>query len=168
MTAKHLDNYYGYIKFFTDESKGPETGQVGAAYVIPQLELKKAVRISNDVSAFTAETVAIILALQWVEEIKPLRGIICTDSLSALENMQSGISGCRHDLIYEIFVLLFKIQRLGLHVKLVWVPAHVGVQGNELADRYAKKALKYDKITVTTKMSKAETITLIKQEIKNI
>lgn len=65
-------------------------------------------------------------------------------------------------------MLLFNIQRLGLHVKLVWVPAHVGVQGNELADRYAKKALKHDTLTATTKMSKAETKTLIKQEIKNI
>ena len=55
-----------------------------------------------------------------------------------------------------------------MHVKLDWVPADVGVQGNEPADRYAKKALKYDKITATTKMSKAETKTLIKQEIKNI
>lgn len=118
--------------------------------MIPELGIKKAVRINNDVAVFTAEITAVILALQWVEEVKILKAIICKDSLSALENTQSSISGCRQVLIYEIFMLLFKIQRLGLHVKLVWVPAHVGVQVNEQADSYVKKALKYDKITATT------------------
>lgn len=39
----------------------------------------------------------------------------------------------------EIQLLMYRIQAMGLLVILTWVPSHVGIKGNELADKYAKQ-----------------------------
>lgn len=46
----------------------------------------------------------------------------------------------------EILTLTHDIQSLRIPVKLVCGPARVGVQGNELADKYATWALKADMV----------------------
>lgn len=90
-------------------------------------------------SEFSEEMIAIIMALQWIEEVKPIWGIVCTDSLSALQKLQTFSSRSRQDVVYEINYVVW-IQNLRLHVRFVWVPAHLGIHRNELADRCAKQA----------------------------
>lgn len=47
---------------------------------------------------------AIVMALQWVEQMKPLR--VTVFPLSAEENVKSGTVSKRYDLVCEILVLL--------------------------------------------------------------
>lgn len=42
----------------------------------------------------------------------------------------------------ELLVQLYKIEKAGGEVAFLWVPAHVGVKGNEMADGAAKRALR--------------------------
>ncbi len=50
------------------------------------------------ISVFTEELIAILIALQWIEEIQSTKAVICTDSLSALNSLSSGKSLARqHD-----------------------------------------------------------------------
>ena len=77
-----MDNYYGYVQIFTDGSKQPDTGKVAIAYVIPEFDIKFSARVSDHLSVFSAELIAIVMALQWVEQSKPIRVAICSDSLS--------------------------------------------------------------------------------------
>lgn len=72
--------YYSVLQVFTDGSKEPESGRTAAAIYIPTFNRKIAKRISDNVSIFTTELLAIILALQWIEEVQPARTMICTDS----------------------------------------------------------------------------------------
>lgn len=44
---------------------------------------------------------------------------------SALANLQTGYSNRKWDLLCEILMLTHNTQSLGMHVKFVWIPAHV-------------------------------------------
>ncbi len=47
----------------------------------------------------------------------------------------------------------------------MWVPAHVGITGNEMADRLAKRALTKDNVEVQVNVSKAEVKCIIWEKI---
>jgi ribonuclease HI len=80
---------------------------------------------------------AVIIGLRWVEEV------ICSDSASVLSSVKKGWSD-RGDLFVEMMVLLMGVERMGVVVSFCWVPAHVGLEGNEKADVVAKSAVRRD------------------------
>ncbi len=134
-------NYYNYMTIFTDRSKNPGSEHVGAGVYIPEFNVEISKIIIDGVSVFTSEIVAIILGLQWIEEVRPERVVICSDSAAALSSLNSKETS-RDDLLLEIFTIMLRIQRAGTDVQFCWVPAHIGVEGNEKADEIAKRALK--------------------------
>lgn len=73
-------------------------------------------------------------------------------------------SGLRQDIVIDITV--FRCKRARIPVKFVWIPAHIGVDGNDLADKYAKGATKNMEIRMTVIYSKAEIKSIIKSEMK--
>lgn len=90
---------------------------------------------------------------------------MCSDSATALMALKGGRSGSRTDLIIEIMIALHRIEKLGSTVGFVWVPPHVGVQGNEGADSAAKRALNRKEVAVQVQYGKAEYKSLNQQEI---
>ncbi len=65
---------------FTDGSKNKQEC-VGIGIHIPECNIDISKRISDQLlSVYMAEIVAVIIALQWVEEVKPDRVTVCTDS----------------------------------------------------------------------------------------
>jgi ribonuclease HI len=98
-------------------------------------------RLTDDLSEYSVELLAIVVALQWVEDIQPVRNKVCSDSLSVFNSLSSGKSN-RSYLLLEVFMLLRRIERLGVVVRFCWVPAFAGVEGNEIVDQLAKRALK--------------------------
>ena len=50
-------------------------------------------------------------------------------------------------MIMEIKRLLVKIYLDGKKIIIQWIPAHVGIIGNELADMLAKEAMEIEEIT---------------------
>ena len=133
--------HYMYLPVFTDGSKDPESGRVGAGVYVGEFEVVVSRRLSDRLSVFTAELVAIILGLQWVEDVRPDRVLVCSDSAAALQSLSSK-DALRNDLVLDVLMLLLRLQRAGVSVRFCWVPAHVGVEGNERADSVAKGALR--------------------------
>ncbi|GBN79508.1 hypothetical protein AVEN_205507-1 [Araneus ventricosus] len=85
-------------------------------------------------SVFQAELAAIQFAANWaVSENSKIN--LYTDSLSSILALQSASS--RSNFVNKAKTELFKAKNL---VGLSWVKAHVGIQGNELADQQAKLA----------------------------
>lgn len=62
--------YEDSIQIYTDASKDPSTGKTGAAVFIPKHNINIQKRTSDQLSVFSTEMMAIIIALQWVKEVK--------------------------------------------------------------------------------------------------
>lgn len=166
MTKEYIGTKYEqYIHVFTDASKDPQNGQVGIAYVIPRLKMAKGERISDHVSVFTGELLAIMVVMIKIKEMGLNKTLICSDSSSALMCLEAQKSETRQDIVLEILQILFMMQQTDKKVQFLWVPAHVGVSGNEAADKLAKHAMANETIDNQIRYSKLEVKSIIKRDI---
>lgn len=159
------NNYYSCIQIYTDASKN-SANNVGISFIVPEFNIKVCKRITDGLSVYTGEMLAILLALQWVEELRPLRAVICSDSSSSLISIQNNKSEGRQDILIEIQQTLYRNQMMGLSIILVWIPAHIGIRGNELADKGAKEATKRNQTDMEVPFSKTEMKTMIKYKLR--
>ncbi|KAG1682981.1 RNA-directed DNA polymerase from mobile element jockey [Nymphon striatum] len=128
------DSYHGYHHIYTDGSR--QNDEVAAAAISTLTSLSS--RLPDKSSIFSAESKALLLALDIVENSTYGRYIILSDSLSclmALDNMKYS-----HPTICDILVKLHFLTESN-HVIFCWLPSHVGISGNEKADFAAKSAL---------------------------
>ena len=123
------NNFPDHHHIYTDGSK--QEMKVGWAAVFQNQELLK--RLPN-----SAEVIAIDLAMNIIANHKSSKFIIYSDSKSVLQALQTKDSST--PLITR---LLGKMNALSKNnsIILTWIPSHIGIQGNERADRAAKKAL---------------------------
>ena len=132
-------NYQHHLKIFTDGSV-MEDGAAGAAFVIPEFNNLTHSYTLPAVSIFTAEQLAILMALQHISEIPvtPFAIVICSVSKSALSAIKSDSGNAREGLVREIVTTTHQLITRGTEVRFQWVPAHVRLSGNVKADRAAK------------------------------
>ena len=72
IVRERLNNTWGqYIQIYTDGAQDPRTGKSGFAFCIPDLDVSRHKRLSEGVSVYTTELLAITWAMQWVEEVRP-------------------------------------------------------------------------------------------------
>ena len=145
---------------YTDGSK--TTSSAGYA-VVDGNHVVKSVRMPPEASIYTCELSAIKDALIYAIQRNPRRIMIASDSLSslqALEDLQSS-----QPIITEIQCKLYNLQQKGNDVQLCWVPSHVGVRGNELADKAAVAATTSEPQTRTA-LSHRDYYPYIKKKIK--
>jgi ribonuclease HI len=145
----------GYGKIYTDGSKD-HRNRVGAAIYSADLKAERNFRLSDNISIYTAELVAIHEALRFIRDHKITKAIILSDSLSALQSLESGKSKCRPNLILEQQELLLEIYNAGGKIHFMWIPGHTGIDGNEQADKLAKLALQKDNIEINVPLELKE------------
>ena len=124
---------------YTDGSKSEEG--VGSAVWIPSENLSKTRSLPKEASIFTAEAIAIYLALKIAKRLPDQEYTVYSDSRSVLMTLQQ----------FEPKNSIIQILKEQIHALEVeenkrltfcWTPAHVGIQGNEVADKIAKEAAK--------------------------
>ncbi|KAL2088359.1 hypothetical protein ACEWY4_015258 [Coilia grayii] len=153
----HVEDRYGdCILIFTDGSKDQDTGVTGAAFLVQGMNVQDLKRTSDQLSVFTVELYAILMAVQWTGQLQGQKVLICSDSVSALKSLGKGISRARQDLVYEILLALKDVERRGVQVSFLWVPAHEGIRMNERVDKLAKKATERESVDVDLSLSKSE------------
>jgi ribonuclease HI len=124
-----------FLGFYTDGSK--DSDRVAAAAVCQQHEFST--RLPSPASIYTAELKAILMALEVIEQSNKTQFLICSDSLSCLQAIQN--VKLDHPFLRQIQIKLSELNADLFDIIFCWVPAHVGLKGNERADRLAKQAL---------------------------
>ncbi|XP_052738158.1 uncharacterized protein LOC128198193 [Bicyclus anynana] len=132
-------NTTGEIEMYTDGSK--IGGKVGAAltYWKNDKEIgKKKFLLATQCTVYQAELYALYQATEIAAKLKDTVINIYSDSRSSLETISN--IHTYHPLAFEIRKTLTKLKLNNKIVKLFWIKAHVGVEGNERADQLAKEA----------------------------
>ena len=131
-----VELYKDHTHIYTDGSKKEE--KVGSAAVLSSEIVKK--RLPDGSSIFSAEAVALIDALKIIDDSDISKFIIFTDSLSCLQAIEN--EDVSNALIQRFLVdytaLATKKKK---HIAMCWIPSHIGIDGNEKADKAAKSSL---------------------------
>ena len=180
-TLEHLSsNYPDHIKVYTDGSKIPgqttnEKVGIGIYSSDDQLNINLSLRISDNTAIATAELKAIHVALQKVKRLTEkgycpysANVVICTDSLSAAEALESNKNNTsRPDIVQSIHMLCQHLKSsCNTTIGVLWIPSHVGILGNDKADTLAKQALNHSKIDLVIGLGKTELVSLFEKRQK--
>ncbi|MCG8078476.1 MAG: reverse transcriptase-like protein, partial [Candidatus Thiodiazotropha taylori] len=129
--------YNDYQQVYTDGSKDGD--KVGCAYV--SKDTHQTLRLPDGSSIFTAEAKAIDLALEFVSTSKIQKTIIFSDSLSVLKALDH--SSSKNPQIQKLIEKHHEISKTK-QILFCWLPSHIGIRGNEYADKKAKESLNLD------------------------
>ena len=127
-------NYKHYLSIYTDGSKPDE--KVACSVISPNFT--DSIRLPDNSSIFTAEAKAIDIALYHIRDQSEKQFIIYSDSLSVLKSLKD--LHHRNPLIQQIFKKYYYLT-VSKEIVFCWLPSHVNIRGNELADLEAKSAL---------------------------
>ena len=134
---EHRDSKYkNFNEIYTDGSK--KGNKVGCA-VVRKGRRPAQCRLADGSTVYSAELMAIKIAIQYAFLSSHKDHVIFTDSEAAVQAFQN--SNFEHPYVAQAFNVLHKNQHLPKTVVLCWIPSHVGIAGNEKADKEAKKAL---------------------------
>ena len=163
------------LQIFTDGSKSDQGVGSGVAIFmenerVRKLKFKLDAKCSNN----QAEQLAIIKGLEAVKDIQitedtPRTADIYTDSRITINSITN--TSNHNNLIEEIRKLTLQLQRDNWEIGFVWVKAHVGILGNEVADHLAKSAARdgslqvcYDRIPKSNVLRELEEVSVTQWE----
>ena len=156
ITREYIDRYSGYLNIFTDGSKQSNNCTASAVY-IPYFHVQISRKIPDLCSVYTAELIALLLALDWIRDVKPSNSVIFTDSLSALGALQNPIVHINNNaIIKEIIVILYELFSNQIKVIFNWIPSHIDIKENDKVDLLAKNACKNEMIQIQVPLNKTE------------
>ena len=131
---EYTSKYQDYIAIYTDGSKSLD----GVGYAAVSGRESVLGSLPPQSSIYTAELYAILAAVKMTKGTDHQHFIVYSDSRSALQAIKDLNSP--HPVVREIRDWLVYLGTKMKNIVLCWVPAHVGIAGNESADQKAKAA----------------------------
>ena len=107
-----------------------------------------------------------MLALKQIESLPRRDTIIFSDSLSALQGLAN--LDMTSTLLSDVRTRMYNISKEGSKVELAWIPSHVGIHGNEIADKLAKEGLSRDIIDHEVTLEIDKIVSIAKGNIDQI
>ena len=129
----------GGITYYTDGTVDPPSGLTGAG--VYSENFTAAWRTSNTCSTLQTELTAIRLTLLHSIQCEEGPITIHTDSKSSLQALQQKHFRENNQLLSNIIHLLCLHRNAGRPVILNWMPSHINIYGNDMADEMAKSAI---------------------------
>ena len=123
------------MQFGSVYTDGSTSNDYVSASTVSSVDILK-VNLPVQTSIFTAEAVAIKVAVQYIQQQTLRKTVIYSDSLSCLQTQEN--TKLEHPVIREIVHLLTYLNAVESEIEFCWIPGHVGIPGNEMADRTAK------------------------------
>lgn len=123
-----------YTIIYTDGSL--MGGLAGAGIYCENPYVSRSVSLGSNASVFQSEVYAILCALDECKNLGKENVLICSDSKAAIQALACTQVSSR--LVSECRQLKLTLQSSGKNIRLAWVPGHVGVSGNEMADELAR------------------------------
>lgn len=129
---------------YTDGARSVNSISTGSSVIIKDQDTAYYSSSPKECSSFTAETIAIkaaigIIGTHMIEYKENI--IIFSDCKSVLSAINSNLINVYHNrYITEIKGKIYEIRKSGIKIRFVWIPAHIGIPGNEVADQIAKES----------------------------
>lgn len=104
--------------------------------------------MNNQISILDAELYAILKALQWIPRIQNPRHTdmwIFTDSQQAIQCLQKVYASVQSVLYAKIHKEIQELHEDNFRVHIHWIPSHINIPGNDLADLAAKQGAQVQK-----------------------
>lgn len=159
------NQYPDHKHIYTDGSRTTSPGQsVGAGLYIPEHNLVNTWKLCPLHTVIGAELFGIYQALLYITNNNTKNYIIFTDSRAAVAMIENKPKTYK-SISNTIQVMLYKLNQNN-SVRIHWVKAHVGITGNELADKAANLAHKNDR-SVLHHLSLEEKLCYLKQTFKS-
>ena len=144
--STYLGKHSNSNHIYTNGSKSQQTVGYGVVYGHDFKDTVKAA-LPREASIFTAELSAILKALTIIRNSIPLSWTVFSDSQAAIQAIAH--PNPKHPLVRSIQSLLIELQNLNKKISFCKVPSHVGVRGNEAADKAANDAQKIPGLATT-------------------
>ncbi|XP_026819514.1 uncharacterized protein LOC113558217 [Rhopalosiphum maidis] len=130
-----LENQNEFQELYTDAFKSDE----GVGIAIIKNNSQTSFKLPSTCSIYTAEALAILLAIKYINKKENQKHIILSDSLSTLISVQNKFNPS--DIAIQIQNRLEEANQKNNNIIIMWVPGHIGIIGNEKADKQAKLAI---------------------------
>ncbi|KAM0800674.1 hypothetical protein BDR22DRAFT_805891, partial [Usnea florida] len=96
-------------------------------------------------TVYSAELCGIVIALEMVQALgglikKDRKVIINTDNQASIQAIGDPRTQSGQAFVIAVTRWISILRREGYTVELHWIPAHIGIDGNEMADEEAKEA----------------------------
>ncbi|KAL1395836.1 hypothetical protein pipiens_010953 [Culex pipiens pipiens] len=134
--------YKDHKQIYTDASKTP--GGTALAVYDSSEEATYTESINDNYSIMNAELRAICIAVEHVKQKQYEKAVIYTDSKAACQSLLNQNALRENFIVWNIYKEIQNMRRGSLRIQ--WIPSHVGIRGNEIADQ-AAKAKSYEKQT---------------------
>lgn len=144
MLQNILQEHPNSVQIYTDASK-TNTG-VGLAIIVKNKKITY--KLPPQASIFTAEGIAIYKAVKYFHTENVSSVTNCTILSDSLSNLIA-ISNTSNppDITKLIQEETFQAGKKGKKIHFVWIPGHIGIPGNEIADQEAQNAIVSTSIT---------------------